>query len=416
MGNQSRPLTISKELVRGKEGYLLRIGDAIWEIEPQVKLDAQSGVAVETRADFVLWPVKKGGSQKPVVIYTDGFLYHKDKVADDTLKREAIRRSGKFRIWSLSWKDVQSVFKAQGDYATPTLDPSKMPSGSRMYIPAVKAAQAESLRPDNIPPMELLAQYLENPQAEQLFSDHAKAYAFSLLSPSGIQNGIIFANWNQHVGTMAGMLGIDIPEFTLGKTIFGIWKPRTANAHMTVYGGVLSDDMQNNKFKADALVYAVLDDKEDTRTEKYEPEWNGFWHFFNVLQFLNYFAAVSAKGLAAQVYCGVPMQIPAAPITPPAGGATAWPPDTLAQIFDVNAKAFAAKCAEKAIPAPGYIGYELVGADEAVVGEAEMAWEDKKVAFLLEEQLDSKEAFAAAGWKTIAIDDEIQADLFQEGE
>jgi len=158
LGNQSRQLTINKELVHNKEGYLLKIGDAIWEIEPQVKLDAASGVAVTTRADFVLWPIKTEGNQKPVVIYTDGFLCHKDKVADDTLKREAIRRSCNFRIWSLSWKDVQSVFRAQGDYATDSLNPNKMPSGSRMYVPAVREAAAEVLRPDKLSPMELLAQ------------------------------------------------------------------------------------------------------------------------------------------------------------------------------------------------------------------------------------------------------------------
>jgi DEAD/DEAH box helicase domain-containing protein len=217
MGNQARQLTITKELVHSKEGYLLKIGDTIWEIEPQVKLDAASGVAVETRADFVLWPIKAEGSPKPVVIYTDGFLYHKDKVADDTLKREAIRRSGNFRIWSLSWKDVQSVFRSQGDYATNVLDANKMPSGSRMYIPAVKAAQAEMLRPDKMSPMELLARYLETPNAEEVFAAHATAYAFSLLSPSDMANGAMYAEWNLAVGRVTEMLGLDLPAFEFGE-------------------------------------------------------------------------------------------------------------------------------------------------------------------------------------------------------
>ena len=50
----------------------------------------------------------------PVAVFTDGFMYHKDIVTDDTLKREAIRRSGNFRVWSLSYKDVQSVFSNTG--------------------------------------------------------------------------------------------------------------------------------------------------------------------------------------------------------------------------------------------------------------------------------------------------------------
>ena len=70
-----------------------------------------------------------------LAVFADGFIYHKDKVADDTLKRESIRRSDRFRVWSFSWKDVQSVFQVQGNYATDTLTPEDMPSGSKMYMP-----------------------------------------------------------------------------------------------------------------------------------------------------------------------------------------------------------------------------------------------------------------------------------------
>ncbi|MDR0380715.1 MAG: DUF1998 domain-containing protein [Oscillospiraceae bacterium] len=413
MGNQSRTLIIDKGLVHNKEGYLLKIGDAIWEIEPQVKLDAASGVVVETRADFVLWPIKTGGKPKPVAIYTDGFLYHKDKVADDTLKREAIRRSGKFRIWSLSWKDVQSVFKAKGNYAVDALTASKMPSGNRMYIPAVKEADAERLHPDRMPPMELLAQYLENPEAEKLFTAHAVAYAFSLLSPGDMRNSITFADWKLSIGSIKEMLDLDSPDFEFGKTIFGLWKPRTSNSHMTVYGGVVADDMQKNKFEADAIVYSVLDDSKANRTEKYESEWNDFWRFYNVLQFLKSFTAVSVNGLKDAVYNRVPWMVQTAPETASAEGATAWSAETLVQLIDDRAKAFAAKCAELAIAAPDTIGYELEDKNGTVVGEAEMAWERHKVVFLLEEQEKNMEAFVAAGWKILAADDEIQTNWFK---
>lgn len=413
MGNQSRSLIINKELIHNKEGYLLKIGDAIWEIEPQVKLDAANGVAVETRADFVIWPTRVEGNPKPVVVYTDGFLYHKDKVADDTLKREAIRRSGNFRIWSLSWKDVQSVFRAQGDYATETLNASKMPSGSRMYVPAVNEANAESLKPDKMPPMELLVQYLENPNAEELFTTHAVAYAFSLLSPSDMGNSVIFTEWNLAVSGITEMLGLDNPTFELGKSVFGIWKPRTTNAHMTVYGGVLAEDMKKNKFKADAIVYVVLDDIAANRTEKYEPEWNGIWQFYNVLQFLPSFAGVSAVGLKDGIYNKVPLMVLKDTGTADATSA-AWSQDVLEQLLDDRAKAFSAKCAELGVPAPETVGFELEDEKGTVVGEAEMAWERFKVAFLLEEQEESKETFIAEGWKVITAEEEIQTDWFKE--
>ncbi|MDD4754345.1 MAG: helicase-related protein, partial [Desulfitobacteriaceae bacterium] len=70
---------VTKELVNNKEGYRLKAGECRWDIEPQVLLDNQYGVSVQSRADFVLWPVRTSGGQKPIAIFTDGFLYHKDK-------------------------------------------------------------------------------------------------------------------------------------------------------------------------------------------------------------------------------------------------------------------------------------------------------------------------------------------------
>ena len=145
MGNENRKVDISKSLISGKEGYILKINDQTWEIEPQVLLDATQGVKVSCKPDFIISPVGKS-DKLPVAIFTDGFIYHKDKVADDTLKREAIRRSGRYRVWSLSWRDVQSVFTQQGDYFTPTLTYEKMPSGAKMYQPTISAAKADALK------------------------------------------------------------------------------------------------------------------------------------------------------------------------------------------------------------------------------------------------------------------------------
>jgi DEAD/DEAH box helicase domain-containing protein len=185
---------------------------------------------------------------------------------------------------------------------------------------------------------------------------------------------------------------------------------------MTVYGGVGSDDMQQKKFKAETIVYAVLDDREESRTEKYEQEWNGFWQFYNVLQFLKSFAGVSENGMKEVIYNKVPLIVPVAAEVANAENVAAWPTEILVQLLDEQAKLFAEKCAELAIVAPDTIGYELEDNSGTVVGEAEMAWEGLKIAFLLEEQTESKDAFITAGWKVITADEEIQTDWFKEVE
>jgi DEAD/DEAH box helicase domain-containing protein len=131
---------VSDTIRNGKHSYYMKLDELVWEIEPQVLLDAGEGVKVTSKPDFVFWPINAAG-HLPVAVFTDGFLYHKDIVADDTVKREAIRRSGNFRVWSLSYKDVQSVFAPQGDYATVTLESEKMPYGKVMYQNTIKPVQ-----------------------------------------------------------------------------------------------------------------------------------------------------------------------------------------------------------------------------------------------------------------------------------
>jgi DEAD/DEAH box helicase domain-containing protein len=415
MGNDARPLTLTNILVHNKEGCRLKIGNAVWEIEPQVKLDASFGVSVETRADFVLWPTRTCGNQKPVAVYVDGFVYHKDRAADDTLKREAVRRSGKFRVWSLSWKDVQSVFKVQGEYATDTLLPSRMPSGSKMYKPAIEAAHGEGLRPEKSTSMELLAQYLTNPDSERLFEAHANAYAFSLLDPQNSADSASFSDWKQDVSEIQEALGVDFPfEFRL--SLFGKWRPRTTNPQLTVFAGVLNDDMKNNKFNAVVSVYACLDDKEENRTDKYEQEWNGFWQFSNVMQFLKGYIAVSAVGLRNMVYSSLPAVFAEQEEAPSETSdlLVAWNADILAQILDESVKVFSSRCMERGIPSPDYVGYELADDAGLVIGEAELVWEKLKFALLIPGQEEHKNAFVSKGWTVISLEDEIQPALLEE--
>lgn len=65
------------------------------------------------------------------------------------------------------------------------------------------------------------------------------------------------------------------------------------------------------------------------------------------------------------------------------------------------------------IPAPDIVGYELEDMSGASVGEAELAWLNCKVACVLPEQLDSKEAFIRAGWTVITEDTVIDPSVFE---
>ena len=415
MRTDSRQMTITKELVNSKEGYRLKISDCVWEIEPQVYLDASYGVSVPSRADFVMWPKKGTGDQKPIAIYTDGFLYHKDKLADDTLKREAIRRSGRFTVWVLSWKDVQTVFQLQTDYATPTLIPQNMPTGAQVYMPTVNSGHAESLRPDISSPMELLVRYLELPNAEELFTIHSKAYALSLLDIRNAGNSTTFTEWYLVIRSIIDAYPDIDANFFLVDTVFGRWLPRSTNSHLSILSGVSTNDMQINRINAKYFVFAILNDAVDRRTNKYEAEWNGFWHFFNVMQFLKGFTAVSVSGIDQMVYSSiVPPAINTGGLVEPIEVMdSAWS-EAISQLFDITAKDMAGKLISLGVPAPSSIGYELVDDSGTVVAEAEMAWEDLKIAYQLSGQVGTND-FVLRGWTIISDKTDLKPDIFNGG-
>lgn len=408
----SRPVRIDKALVNMKGGYFLKVGDCSWEIEPQVLLDERYGVTVKSRADFVLWPKRENIGQKPIAIFTDGFLYHKDKCADDTLKREAIRRSNRFRVWTFSWKDIQSAFKNQGEYATQTLIPGNMPSGARIYKPTIISGKAEALQLEKTSSLELLMRYLEMPNAEQIFEVHARAISLSLLDVHKAADRIAYDDWYRQIKEILDEIQVQECDFTVDECIFGTWSPRAANVHLKILSGIRTQEMKEKKSNAMPLVCALLQDNSDNRTDKYEADWNGFWQFFNLMQFSNNFVGVTSVGIEQLIYSKLP-----------SSGSTIHDMGVYKQsedddwskireeLFDEEAIALAAKLQAANVRIPSAIGYELTGANDSVIAECEMAWEAEKVAALLSEQIDNKEVFENTGWITFTLNDDIPSEI-----
>ncbi|MEJ5365392.1 MAG: DUF1998 domain-containing protein [Desulfosoma sp.] len=109
---RGRRVSLKKGLVRGKPGYYLKIDDEAYLIEPQVELGASQGVAEPSRADFVFRPLRESRGIKPIVVFADGFAYHRKRVGLDLAQPMALVQSGRFRVWSLTWHDVQARLSA----------------------------------------------------------------------------------------------------------------------------------------------------------------------------------------------------------------------------------------------------------------------------------------------------------------
>jgi DEAD/DEAH box helicase domain-containing protein len=100
------------EFYAGEAGWYLRLGKLRYFIRRQVELSVEQNVTIKSRADFVIVPLGNP-DLKPVVIFTDGFQYHKDRVALDTAQRMAIVASNNYWVWSLTYEDVQNILDDQ---------------------------------------------------------------------------------------------------------------------------------------------------------------------------------------------------------------------------------------------------------------------------------------------------------------
>lgn len=397
-GTESRKVTLTDILIDEKRSYLLQVNGKSWEVEPQVNLGHDDEVAVKCKPDFVIRPIDDT-DKLPVAVFMDGFTYHKDKVADDTLKRTAILRSGRYRVWALSWNDIHSGSQHKADYATDTLTPANMP-GPALYQSTLKQKGVADMIPEKCRPLELLMRYLEMDHSDAAFFTHAQAYSLALLQTQNMQKQDQFDVWNHGFTTATKAINPMLEQLSFGQTIFGTWHPLSSNQSIVIYSGVSVTAM-----KADPntipYVTAVLMDKPDEQFDTYEKEWNGFWHFFNIMQFNPNFSAVSTDGIAKFVYTALPAFSADTAVQTADSWAEAWD-----YILDDNAKDLAHKLCDADIAIPDSFGYEVEGSNGEVIAEMEYAWTDKKIGYLTEDNLACKEQLIQDGWTILTADDE----------
>ncbi len=405
--SDKRSLTLNKDFVNNKEGFILKIGDCRWEIEPQVELGPSDGVVVKCKPDFVFWPEKNSG-QMPIAVFTDGFEYHENIVDDDTLKREAIRRSGKFRVWSFSYNDVTNPTDMSNSHSTQSLLSDKMPSPKGYSNTVSHYSGAQKVRPEKVSALELFAEYLENKDAEDLFKIHAQAFSIALLDMKSFADKAQYDSWLDDVKPIMEQFEIqDKLEFQ--KAVFGIHTPRMINSDLFMYAGIDMEYMKANGASAVPYVFVLLNDKQSTRGDKYKEEWNGFWQFFNVMQFSQRFVGCSITGLNKSSYEVLGLIGTTTP-TPETEETTGW--DVIKeQLYSEEAIAFMNKCASLGIEPPSIVGFEFEKGG-IIVAEAEMAWEDKKVVFLTSDQVeDNRQIFENEGWIVVTSNDDIESVL-----
>ncbi|MBK9278356.1 MAG: DEAD/DEAH box helicase [Candidatus Obscuribacter sp.] len=377
-----RAVTLTKDIVNGKPGFLFRIGEQIYAIEPQVPLGPEQGVSIESCVDYVLYPQRRSNEIKPIAVFLDGFEFHRDRVAQDLRQRAAIARSGKFSVWSLAWDDVEARFQQEKDYFHDFLSlTSNANLISRRKTIAKHLGVEDFIDFHKRDSFNLFLEFLKKPE-QKLWSRHALMLAMGFMddrfSTSEGQNEWIA--W--HSRAMPSTL-IELFDFATDKRVFGL-------AHHSDVVGFKRLELFTSipqaslaKSTTDGAYVSVLFDSENNRSEReLRREWVGMLRLYNLFHFVPDCFFLTKADVASNSYHLVP------------SGSNSKVETALAAIQStewLSALNYASPTVHKLLSiAKDYhwevpeVGDDIVAGDGSVIATGELVWPEKKIAVFLE--------------------------------
>ena len=397
-------ILLKSDLVNGKPGYFLKMGERAYYIEPQVKFNELTGVSVPSRADFVIWPARVNDPMKPVAVFLDGFTYHRDRVGEDMAQRMAIAQSGKYHVWSLSWHDVENTFTPQKDFCVDFLDPSELPAGDKLNDLLTGYGLIDLKGLNKLNSFALLVEFLQKPEEDRwrLF-----VFVFSLLHVDGVK----FAE-QKAIEEWTSKVENDMPDEMASKIketdcpcLYGYFSAKNHDGNLELQQYVVTEqkavvppgDAMGIRFGC-----CLEDDDAGKQASGYQAIWNGFLRLYNFFQFLPHSFFVSREGLKKKAYDTIKL-FDAAPTS---GGPEVKPEDSkwneILELTDETFHGLLNLLKNNDWPVPE-AGYELQSGKGEIIGTAELAWEELKIAFLLEDELEFKSRFVDAQWKVFSL-------------
>lgn len=408
---QDAKVTLRQEVVKGKPGWYLKVNERGYFIVPQVELGPGEGVVVPSRADFIFYPeLSRDG--KPVVVFTDGFMYHAGKgddnrIGKDQAQRMAIARSGRYVVWSLSWDDVENSIHKKGDHYNNFLgDRSEKINGLHAdYDAQFKVKKLGTIRYQSS--FDMFMTYLADPD-----SNMWRMYA--------LIHGLVHLDCvckDEDVRSVGDELWKDAPwhevhletkSDKIGNHLSGLYqKSSEAIPLIKLVAYIGKDDYGENRFHKISVICRFFDDEDLADKSHFKAAWNGFIRMYNVYQFIPGAVFITSKGISEGHYLWLMSE---------AGAEKDRIPDessslaALRAVTDAHIHPLLSFLVEHSLPLPE-AGFELCDEKDEIMATAELCWPDKNIVFLKDEERVHEQIFVSKGWRSVPLDEVISDPL-----
>lgn len=419
-------VSLKSDVIQGRKGYLLSLtrdnrdnkAAVRWKLQQQVLLGESEGVSCESRADFLLTPTAGG---KPIAIYTDGWEFHRSRLATDARQRMALQRSGRFLFWSLNWDDVVETLPS----LQAPLDPNGLKLGMNplfnskpeiflnRWWPEERRTRALVMpgEAQTMGSLELLMAYLAEP-SEALWQGMAQqlALAQQKVPPQPLDHPEI------REAISSGHLQTHVEEWRDNDT-----GGRALGQHLTIgYGlsvlGLVDLDLHQQKHPCATFRVSHFQINEDISPEQRQAAWREWLRLGNLFQFLPH-GLITTPG-----WTGAEQPVAVDPPTVWIENGAATAPSALSDhpaqqqrqatwraIVELALKechpllsALKQPLLETGLPLPED-GYELIGSRGDVVAQAELAWASHRLAVVVDQA--DLDAFTQRQWVCWGLSD-----------
>jgi len=394
---------IQQQVVNGKPGYFLTIGEFLYTIEPQVNVNMSDGVGFASKPDFMIRSARTSDAFKPIALFMDGYKYHKDKVTDDSAKRMALVQSGYFWQWSLTWDDVHREFSRSHTESRNPFSENLQASMKPLRNALASKLNIQTFEPyASCSPLMQLLLFLKQPDTDK-WRDYTFTRVLSWFDKDRMMTlqKSCESYFDSNVPTQ-----LNQALENSGKCAFGGISLDKDSYPLKITCAVPLSAIES--MDADKVISSIYFNTAMSSDDSFKRSWQGFLKAYNLMQFLPWTAFGTLDGVHSGVYENIDWAfgegLSRASFDNEQNQEAAVVFEEVLDEYRDSVKSLY----EDGLPLPA-VAYELQDKHGEIIAEAELAWAERKCVAMLSEQRNKfADIFIGKGWTVIELDEKGQ--------